>query len=54
VARASYVDERVIDRYVDGTTIAPTLARVDRLPLGDIRRTERTERAVLRLIRQGG
>lgn len=53
VARASYVDERVIDRYLDGTTIAGTLSRMRKLPLGDIRRTERTERAVLRLIRRG-
>ena len=54
VARASYVDDRVIDRYLDGSTIEPTLARLQRLPLGDVRRTVRTERAVLRLIRRGG
>jgi len=53
VARASYVDDRVIDRYLDGTTIAPALDRIEKLPLGDVRRTERTERAVLRLSKTG-
>jgi DNA topoisomerase IB len=54
VARASYVDERVIDRYRAGETIAPALVRAESLPLGDLRRTEREERAVLRLIGAAG
>ena len=53
VARASYVDDRVVDRYLAGDTIAPAIARAERYPLGDVRRTEVEERAVLRLIGAG-
>jgi DNA topoisomerase-1 len=48
VARASYVDPRVIDRFEGGTTIAPTLRRTT---MSGDRDRERIERAVLRLLR---
>jgi DNA topoisomerase-1 len=52
VCRASYVDPRVIDRYLAGVTIAPTLAE---LPAGapelaDARIRRRIEAAVLELL----
>jgi DNA topoisomerase IB len=52
VARASYIDPRVIDRYRDGTTIAPTLQQ---LPSGEpdlaqMRIRSRVEAAVLELL----
>ncbi|MDQ1730807.1 MAG: topoisomerase, partial [Pseudonocardiales bacterium] len=50
VARASYVDGRIIDLYSDGRTIARALTRIDRLPDGDPRRQASLERAVLRLL----
>jgi DNA topoisomerase-1 len=50
VARSAYVDERLIDLYEDGVTIAPALARIDKLRIADRLRAERTERAVLRLL----
>jgi DNA topoisomerase-1 len=52
VARASYVDGRIIDLYSDGRTIARALTRIDRLPDGDPRRQASLERAVLRLLSQ--
>lgn len=49
VARRSYVDPLVLDRFDDGETIAPALARIGpRVP--PPRRRERIERAVLRLL----
>ena len=50
VARASYVDERVIERYQSGLTIAPAVRRADREPLPLVRQAV-LERAVLRLLR---
>ena len=50
IARGSYVDPRVIDRFERGITIAPTLRRLPKA--GDVDR-ERVERAVLRLLRAG-
>jgi DNA topoisomerase IB len=57
VARASYVDQRVIDRFRDGRTIAAALARVERgrgrsADRPDLRvgSQEIVERAVLRLL----
>ncbi len=48
IARASYVDPRLIDFFERGTTIAPTLRRTP--TSGGVDR-ERVERAVLRLLR---
>jgi len=48
IARASYVDPRVIDKYESGETIAGTLRR--RFPDDDARQVA-VERAVLRLLR---
>lgn len=55
VCRASYVDPRVIDRYLAGTTIA---AAIERLPSGDpdladVRIRGRVEVAVLELLEDG-
>ena len=50
VARASYVDPRIIDRFEDGVTIAPTLHRLGRRMAPGPRR-DKIERAVLRLLR---
>jgi DNA topoisomerase IB len=52
VCRASYVDPRVVDRYLAGTTIAPAIAK---LPAGDpdladARIRARVETAVLELL----
>ncbi|MDQ3468724.1 MAG: DNA topoisomerase IB [Actinomycetota bacterium] len=51
VARSSYVDPRVIDRFEDGVTIAPTLQRIGPR-VGADRRRDKIERAVLRMLRQ--
>lgn len=51
VARASYVDPRVIERYESGRTIAAAVAKVQRAPTPDERQA-RLERAVLRLLRE--
>ena len=54
VCRASYVDPRVIDLYLDGTTIAPTVAALARGPNLEDRRTRaRIEAAVLQLLAEG-
>jgi DNA topoisomerase-1 len=54
VCRASYVDPRVIDRYLAGTTIASALGRVGEGPdLGDARTRARIEGAVLELLGDG-
>ncbi len=52
VARASYIDPRVIDRYRAGTTIAPALAELpSREPdLAQMRIRSRVEAAVLELL----
>jgi DNA topoisomerase IB len=51
VCRASYIDPRVIDLYIDGTTIAPTLERLPHGPeLEEARTRRRIERAVLDLL----
>jgi DNA topoisomerase IB len=50
VARASYVDNRVIDLYSDGRTISAALARLEKWPPDHPERQTRLERAVLRLL----
>jgi DNA topoisomerase-1 len=50
VARASYVDGRVIDLYEDGRTISAALARIEKWPPDHPERQTRLERAVLRLL----
>ena len=51
VSRQSYIDPRVIDRYRDGETIAPTLRRATvAADVFDPRLQRRIERAVLRLL----
>ncbi len=47
IARASYIDPRVIDQYEDGVTIAATLAKTYR---SEDRRQAEIEKAVCRLI----
>jgi DNA topoisomerase-1 len=47
VARQSYVDPRVIDRFEDGRTIAATLSRLPRDPTAA---QNRLDRAVVRLL----
>jgi DNA topoisomerase I len=49
VARKSYVDPRLVDLFDAGTTIAPTLQRIEEVD-GEAAR-HRIERAVLRLLR---
>jgi DNA topoisomerase-1 len=52
VARASYVDPRVVDLYHDGVTVSGTLRDTSGgLVLGDPASHRRLERAVLRLLR---
>ncbi|MDQ3627517.1 MAG: DNA topoisomerase IB [Actinomycetota bacterium] len=50
VARASYVDPRVIEGYQAGRTIAAAVAKAERDASPDLRQ-DRIERAVLRLLR---
>ena len=51
VARASYIDPRVIALYEEGITIAPTLASLgEGREFGDVATKGHAERAVLRLI----
>jgi DNA topoisomerase I len=50
VARKSYVDPRVFDRYRSGTTIRPELVRIDGQRLQDEERRAAVERAVLELL----
>jgi DNA topoisomerase IB len=50
VARASYVDPRVFDRFRSGWTIAETLRDVGEPDLGDPRKRARIEAAVLELL----
>jgi hypothetical protein len=46
VARRSYIDPRVFDRYLSGWTIAPALERLPDLEVADDRVRARVERAV--------
>jgi DNA topoisomerase I len=50
VARRSYIDPRVFDRYQSGWTIAGALERIDRLDPADDRVRAKIERAVLDLL----
>ncbi len=50
VARRSYIDPRVFDRYQSGWTIAGALRRIDRLDPADDRVRARIEHAVLDLL----
>jgi DNA topoisomerase I len=50
VARRSYIDPRVFDRYQSGWTIAGELERIDRLDPADDRVRARIEHAVLDLL----
>jgi DNA topoisomerase I len=50
VARASYVDPRLLDRYLEGETIGPALAQIGPPDLGDPAIRERIETAVLDLL----
>jgi DNA topoisomerase IB len=50
VARRSYIDPRVFDRYQSGWTIAGELDRIGALKGPDDRRRSRIERAVLDLL----
>jgi DNA topoisomerase I len=50
VARKSYIDPRVFDRYVSGWTIGGELDRIGRLRGPDDRRRDRLEQAVLDLL----
>jgi DNA topoisomerase IB len=50
VARRSYIDPRVFDRYQSGWTIAGVLERIDRLDPADDRTRAKIERAVLDLL----
>ncbi len=51
VARRSYIDPRVFDRYLSGWTIGGELERIGALEGPDDRRRARLERAVLDLLR---
>ena len=50
VARRSYIDPRIIDRYLSGWTIRSTLEGIDDLDQADLRSRARIERAVLDLL----
>jgi DNA topoisomerase IB len=50
VARRAYIDPRVFDHYLAGTTIAPALRRIKHPDLDDDRTRGRIERAVLKLL----
>jgi DNA topoisomerase I len=50
VARRSYIDPRVFDRYLSGWTIAGALERIGELDVADDRVRTRIERAVLDLL----
>lgn len=50
VARRSYIDPRVVDRYQSGWTIAPALERIPELDVADDRVRTRVERAVVDLL----
>ncbi|HUA07015.1 MAG TPA: DNA topoisomerase IB [Solirubrobacteraceae bacterium] len=50
VARRSYIDPRVFDRYLSGWTIAPAIERIPDLDVADDRVRGRVERAVIELV----
>jgi DNA topoisomerase IB len=50
VARRSYIDPRVFDRYLSGWTIAAALERIPELDVADDRVRTRVERAVVDLL----
>jgi DNA topoisomerase-1 len=50
VARASYIDPRVFDRYLTGWTLASELHAIDRRGLDEERRRAEIERALLALL----
>jgi DNA topoisomerase I len=50
VARRSYIDPRVFDRYQAGHTVAGALQRMEELEVADDRTRNRVERAVLELL----
>ena len=50
VARASYVDPRVLDRFLEGETIRPALGSVSSEELSDPSVQLKVERAILDLI----
>lgn len=53
VARSSYIDPRVIQRYEDGETIQCTLGQLGaHSGFGDLATEGRPEAAVLRLLRE--
>jgi DNA topoisomerase I len=52
VARKSYIDPRVFDRYLSGWTIAGALERIPSLDIADDRVRTRVERAVVELLGQ--
>jgi DNA topoisomerase IB len=55
VARASYIDPRIIDLYEDGRTIAPALGELGKdTHFGDLATRGRTEKAVLDLLNGPG
>ncbi len=51
VARSSYVDPRVVERFEDGRTVLPALRRAGSGDLSDEKVRDTVERAVLRLLR---
>jgi DNA topoisomerase IB len=53
VARRSYIDPRVLDRYLAGETIAPVLERIGELDVANDSVRNRVERAVLGLLDGG-
>ncbi len=53
VARASYVDPRVVDLFEEGRTIRPSLRALPGPDLDDPRVRDAVERAVLRLLEEG-
>jgi DNA topoisomerase I len=50
VARSSYIDPRVFDRYLAGSTVAGELERIDARRLGEEQRRAAVEEAVLGLL----
>jgi DNA topoisomerase IB len=50
VARRSYIDSRVFDRYLSGWTVAAALERIGELDVADDRVRTRIERAVVDLL----
>jgi DNA topoisomerase IB len=53
VARRSYIDPRVFDRYQSGHTVAGQIERLEELEVADDRTRNRVERTVLELLAEG-